>query len=131
MEVTVQPDEAVGKCRFISGRVSLVSSHPHRQQLNMSTTGRTRVIEPLRRQTSVNDAAMAVVGVPEIERCLTILLQQEPVVENETSTSLQESEKQKMDLLDQREADGEKGQGPPVTFPDGGLRVRGTATTQT
>ncbi|GFZ52416.1 hypothetical protein JCM24511_10189 [Saitozyma sp. JCM 24511] len=28
-----------------------------------------------------------------------------------------------MDLLDQREADGEKGQGPPVTFPDGGLRA--------
>jgi hypothetical protein len=56
--LTVEPDEAEGKCGFIGGRVSLFSSNPHlhRQQLDMSTAGRTRVTEPLRRQISVNDA---------------------------------------------------------------------------
>lgn len=94
----------------------------------MSAQRGSDATEPLHRQTSVNDAALAVAGVPEIERCLSILSNRDQAVtgvKDVGSTISEGTEKDGTDKLGDGREKEEEGQVPAVvTFPDGGVRVR-------
>jgi hypothetical protein len=94
----------------------------------MSAQRRSDATEPLHRQTSVNDAALAVVGVPEVERCLSILSNRDQGVTGVKDVGSSISEGMEKDGTDKLSHGGDKeeeGQVPAVvTFPDGGVRVR-------
>jgi hypothetical protein len=87
----------------------------------MSTTRRSDAIEPLH-------AALAVAGVPEIERCLSILSNRHQGVtgvKDVSSTISEGTEKDGTDKLGHGRDKEEEGEVPAVvTFPDGGVRVR-------
>ncbi|GFZ51802.1 hypothetical protein JCM24511_09570 [Saitozyma sp. JCM 24511] len=93
----------------------------------MSAQRGSDATEPLHRQTSVNDAALAVAGVPEIERCLSILSNRDQAVtgvKDVGSTISEGTEKDGTDKLGDGREKEEEGQVPAVvTFPDGGVRA--------